>query len=556
MAKLKVTEISGEVNTGNVPQLSSLNLPINLANYEAKALSGVGSALTQLFADQKTEEDNNEFFDIQNKINLDVLNSFNENSKNTNLSIALENFTQDIDYNNYKDLGANKAVKKKVKNYLANINRKYSLDLGKEVLKNSANLSKFNKDKQLNSWVKTLGGPDATAIPIAERQYKEFFENPGNLAFYGPDKLAQIKQQKDELIFELQFINAGKRGDINLLDNEVRSKILANFPPERGKSIINNIRTSGISLQLEEEKNIELRDRQDKDFKINNFTQILLAVNDHRKNLNPETKDKVPSLNAVYDLRQSGAINSSQYNFLLKFMSLEAGNDALSDPAIEELVNAQLALADSVNEYDALQESVNLHADIQQGLNPNSIIKLNGLIDKYKKDRTFGREHKYFYNLLKNNTRKIYEPKGAFDISSIIGTAISGGEDYLTLANSIINEFHELIVDKNYTPEQAYEDVIINLDKKNLPQLNDLQQPRSVKIENFKEELNANPTNTFIGMRDAAAIALKEHGDFQQFKDDLKHIDRIEDVFDVRLSLYDGNVEKALGKDLRIKKKK
>jgi len=556
MARLKVTEISGSVNTGKVPQLSSLNIPINLANYQAKAIGSIGSSLTQLFADQKSEEDNNEFFDIQNKINLDVLKSFNENGKNTNLEIALENFTNDIDYTNYKDLGTNKAVKKKVKNYLANINRKYSLDLGKEVLKNSADLSKFNKEKHLNKMVNILGGTDATAIAIVDREYDNFWNDPINATFYGPEKLAQKKQEKDELILELQFINGGKRGDIDLLNNEVRNKILAKFNKERGKSIIDNIRKSGISLQLEEEKNIEFRDRQDKDFKINNFTKVLLAINDLRRNPSEETKDKVPDLNAVYDLRQSGAINSAQYNTLLKFMSLKADQEPLSDAAVEDLVNSQLVVAETVEEFDALQESVNLDADIQQGLNPNSIIKLNGLIDKYKKDRTFGREHKYFYNLLKNNTKKVFEPKGPFDISGIIGAAISGGEDYLTLANSIINEFHELIVDKNYTPEQAYEDVIINLDKKNLPQLNDLQQPRSIKIENFKEELAAHPKDAFIGMRDAAAISLKDSGDFQQFKDDLKHIDRIEDVYDVRLKLYDGNVEKALGKDLRIKKKK
>ena len=167
--------------------------------------------------------------------------------------------------------------------------------------------------------VNILGGTDATAIAIVDREYDNFWNDPINATFYGPEKLAQKKQEKDELILELQFINGGKRGDIDLLNNEVRNKILANFNKERGKSIIDNIRKSRISLQLEEEKNIEFRDRQDKDFKINNFTKVLLAINDLRRNPSEETKDKVPDLNAVYDLRQSGAINSAQYNTLLKF---------------------------------------------------------------------------------------------------------------------------------------------------------------------------------------------------------------------------------------------
>ena len=552
MAKLKVTEVSGRVNTGNVVRTSQLALPMSLATAQATGFQIFGKALTDIYTSQKAEEDNNEAIDIQNKINFDVLKSFNENSKHTNLQIALENFTQDIDYNNYKDEGSNKAVKKKIRKYLSDVNTKYSLDLGKEVLKNSTAKSKFNKETQLNTWVKDISGPDQTAAVISGRLYNSFFNDPLNLAFYGPDKLAELKKQKDELILELHFINGGRKGEIDLFDNETRKAILENAPKGRAKSIIASIRNSDISLQLEEEQNIEFRDKQDKQSKITTFTASLVAMNDHRLNPSEESFNKIPSIDDLYDLKQAGALNTAQYNTLIKFHA-DRGT-SLSDPAIEEIVNSQLALAETVEDLDALQESANLDADIVSRLNPESIIKLNGLIDKYKENRTFAQDHKKFTELLKINTKKITDAKGMIDLSNLLG---KGAKDYdfLVAANSRMDEFNDLVLNKNFSPEQAYEKVISNLKENELPELHDLQQPSSININDFKENLNAHPKNTFIDMRDAVAVAYKESGNLQQYKDDLKHIDRIEDVFGVRVSLF-GTTEGALGKIFGIKKEK
>ena len=51
-------------------------------------------------------------------------------------------------------------------------------------------------------------------------------------------------------------------------------------------------------------------------------------------------------------------------------------------------------------------------------------------------------------------------------------------------------ESDDLTLNKNFTPEQAYAEVIKKLSKKELPELHDLEQPKSVSINNFKEELN------------------------------------------------------------------
>ena len=248
-------------------------------------------------------------------------------------------------------------------------------------------------------------------------------------------------------------------------------------------------------------------------------------------------------------MKQSGAINSSQYNQLLRF---KANDKTLDNPEILQIVNASFALADSVEKIDSLQEDVNLNPDIMDGLTAKSIIKYNQLADKYKKDTTFGTEDQKFRDLLDIGTKRISKGKSGIFNSS----GKPANNDILIRAEARLNEYNDLTLNKNYTPEQAYAEVIKKLKKDELPELHDLEQPRSVSIKNFKEELNAHPKDTFIEMRKEVALAYKESGDLETYKDDLRKLDIIEDTYDTRLVIYDGNQDNALGRQFKIKEKK
>jgi len=536
MAKLKITEVSGKINTGNVPDMSGLNLPLSLATAQGAGFKSLGQAVTKLYGDQKAEADNLEADEITSNMNVDLIQNYNSFSKGTNLKTALEGFTQSNKYENYKNLGSNKQVKRKVKKYLSDFNREYSLKLLGEVTKRNVEQSKVNKEDKLDSYIKAMSGEDTTAAAIASKKYNSFFLDPENDNFYGASGLKKLKKQKDQLKFELTLINGGKKGKIDLLDNDVRKSIIDKLGPQGSKAIIENIRQSGISLQLEEEANIKERDRQDKQSKITNYTGALLAINDHRLNPSSETKSKVPSLNDLYDLRQADKINSAQYENLINIYA--NGGQTFSDPQVQDLVNSQLALAETVEEFDALQESANLDKEIVSKLSPESQIKLNSLIDKYKEDRTFSKEHKKFTNLLKINTKKIKEVNDQLNLTAITGGVGSVDTEALVETNARLDEYNDLVLNKNFTPEQAYEKVLGELEGDKLPKLKDLQKPQSVSFDNFEKAFEANPKNAFITMRDDVAAAYKEGGSIQQFKDDLRLIDQLEDVFDVRVSVF------------------
>lgn len=548
MAILKVQQVQGQVNTGNVPRTSALAIPLSLANQQAQGFKAFSDGLTNLYAAQKKEEDLNEAQSITDSLSIDLVKKYNKHKRGSNLELALEGFNEDVNYEkNFKDLGSNKRVKKAVRKYVNDFQRKYSLDLLGKVTENHQAVTKARKNKKLNQLVldRVAGGKNGL---LADREYKSFWTDPLNLEYYGAEGLEKKKQEKDLEFIELSYIEGGNRGDVNLLNDKQRKEIIDALPIKSQKAVINKIRNGDISRQIKSEEDIIFAEKKDKQFKIETFTTALLAINDARLNATDENKSKNPTLDDLYDLRQSGAINSSQYDQLLRF---KADDKTLDDPAILQIVNASFALADSVEQLDSLQEDVNLNKDIMQGLTPKSIIKYNKLAEKYKTDTTFGTEDKKFRELLEIGSDRISKGKSFFKSSS-------GPKDnsHLIRAEARLNEYDDLTLNKNFTPEQAYAEVIKKFSKKELPELHDLEQPKSVSINNFKEKLNATPKDTFNEIRKEIAIAYGKSKDLETYKDDLRKIDLIEDTYDTRLIINDGDVKKALGKEFRIKEKK
>ena len=551
MAILKVQQVQGQVNTGNVPRTSALAIPLSLANQQAQGFKAFSDGLTNLYAAQKKEEDLNEAQSITDSLSIDLVKKYNKHKRGSNLELALEGFNEDVNYEkNFKDLGSNKRVKKAIRKYVNDFQRTYSLDLLGKVTENHQAVTKARKNKKLNQLVldRVAGGKNGL---LADREYKSFWTDPLNLEYYGAEGLEKLKQEKDLEFIELSYIEGGNRGDVNLLNDKQRKEILDVLPIKSQKAVINKIRNGDISRQIKSEEDIIFAEKKDKQFKIETFTTALLAINDARLNATDENVSRNPTLDDLYDLRQSGAINSSQYDQLLRF---KADDKTLDDPAILQIVNASFALADSVEQLDSLQEDVNLNKDIMQGLTPKSIIKYNKLAEKYKTDTTFGTEDKKFRELLDIGSKRILKNKAKG--LNLFPSAQSANYDYLVRAEARLNEYDDLTLNKNFTPEQAYAEVIKKFSKKELPELHDLEQPKSVSINNFKEKLNATPKDTFNEIRKEIAIAYGKSKDLETYKDDLRKIDLIEDTYDTRLIINDGDVKKALGKEFRIKEKK
>jgi len=547
MAILKVEQVQGKVNTGRNPGSSALALPLSIANQQAQGFKAFSDGVVNLYAAQKKEEDLNEAQGIVDDLNINLIKSFNKYKNGSNLDLAIKGFNEEVDYENFKDLGSNKRVKKEVKDYVQKFQRKYSLDLLGKVTENHQEITKARKTQQLNQLILDQVDGGANAV-FAERDYQSFWSDPVNLEYYGAEGLEKLKQEKDLELLELGLIKGAQNKQVNLLDDEQRKAILDALPIKSQKAVIDKIRTDFVSrsLALQEERIFE--EKKDKQFKIETFTTALLAINDHRNMPTEENFKRVPSLDDLYDLKQSGAINSSQYEQLLRF---KANDKKIDDQAILQIVNAEFALADTVEKIDSLQEDINLNPDITKGLTPGSIIKFNKLVEKYKTDTTFGTQDKKFRELLDIGSKRILKTSQTLNI---YGSSKQGDYDFLVRAEARIAEYDDLTLNKNFTPEQAYVEVIKKFKKDELPELHDLEQPKSVSINNMKEQLNSHPKDTFNELRNDVAKQYAITKDINTYKDDLRKIDLIEDVYDTRLIIFENDQAKALGSVFKTKK--
>ena len=549
MAILKIDQVQGKINTGNVPRASALALPLSLANQQAQGFKAFSDGLVNLYAAQRKEEDLNEAQSITDSLSIDLIKSYNKHKSGSDLEVALEGFNEDVNYKNFEDLGSNKRVKKEIRNYVSKFQRKYSLDLLGKVTENHQAVTKARKTQSLNKMVLDQVDGGANAL-IAQRDYNSFWIDPQNLEYYGAEGLEKLKQEKDLELLELSIIKGADTKQINLFKDDERKAVLDSLPLKSQKAVLSKVRNNFASKAMALQDEQIFQEKKDKQFKIETFTTALLAINDNRLMPTEENFKRVPTLNNLYDLKQSGAINSSQYEQLLRF---KANQKQLDDQGILQLVNAEFALADTVEKIDSLQEDINLNPDITKGLTPKSIIKLNKLADKYKTDSRFGSEDKKFRELIDIGSKRILKTSKSLNVFQ---STKKGDYDFLIRAEARIAEYDDLTLNKNFTPEQAYTEVIKKFNKDELPELHDLEQPKSVTINNFKEELNAHPKDTFNSMRNQVALAYKKSGDIETYKDDLKKLDVIEDVYDTRYIINEGNIKEALGKEFRIKEKK
>jgi hypothetical protein len=137
---------------------------------------------------------------------------------------------------------------------------------------------------------------------------------------------------------------------------------------------------------------------------------------------------------------------------------------------------------------------------------------------------------------------------------NVFGSTKQGDYDFLVRAEARIAEYDDLTLNKNFTPEQAYVEVIKKFKKEELPELHDLEQPKSVSINNIDEQLKARPKDMFNELRNDVAKAYAISKDINTYKDDLRKIDLIEDVYDTRLIIFENDKNKALGSVFKTKK--
>ena len=542
MAVLKIYQAGQSVDIASprVPQTGGLAIPVGLATQQSAAFGSVGKVIKEIIKDNKTEEDANEASDIINGLNKDITDIYGKYKKSVNTA-DVENFAADIDNLTWKS--SSKNVDKAVNKYLRNVKRTNGLTLGKSILSNSISKSKTRKEDELHGYLMDITSSDPDKQIIGNRNYNTFFTLKENIDFYGEEELAKLKKEKDQLLLKNIFIKGVKAGDIDVLDNETRDRINAEFGDLGAKTLLDKARAINISKVQEEEeleKNEELSEVKQQ---LSNFTSIINDINNYKIN----NEGSKPTLDDIYDLYQVGELNSVQYNALIKFYT---SDERLNDTDLLEVINAQIASARTAKDFDDLEKALNNDKSFLDNIDPTQVADFAAIINKYKNDTIGITDYDKYSQLLKTHVQDVGKTTMSF-------LAIAGKDTGKIKQKSMnaLAEYNRYIVG-GATPEDAYLNTIQRFTEKDLPKPELVPQPIGFNVTDFKESLNKNPDNAFDLMFKAAVDKFKKDGNVEEYKANIERLDFIQDILRVRRSIFKNDNTDYLGKEFQEKVKK
>mgnify|MGYP003118074846 FL=1 len=250
-------------------------------------------------------------------------------------------------------------------------------------------------------------------------------------------------------------------------------------------------------------------------------------------------------MDQIHDLYDLGNLNTAQYNALVKFYS--QGGPESTDYELLDIINTQIAAARTVTDLDDIQRALSEDKSILDRVDPNQVVDFNNLIEKYKGDVLGITDYKKYQELLKTHVG---------DIDRVV-TFTSGGSNNAGEKIKSMNALEEYNrhITNGLNPEDAYLETISKFSEKELPKPDDLPKPIGFELSSVKETLNKNPDNAFDNLYKKAVDKFQKDGNLEEYKENIKRLDFIQDVFKVRKSIFPENTLDYLGK-FKIKEAK
>ena len=522
MAVLRIFESQTKVKDPAVAQTGALTIPVGLATQYGKAISSVGAVVEKIALENKAEEDANEASDIISEVNKKIAESYNKYSKATKADQVL-NFTTELKNLEYD--GSNKNVNQLVDKHIRKQSNKLSLDLTKVILGNSVSKSRQRKKDEVYAAINDITSNDPVKRITGTRDYNNFFKNPENITFYGEEELAKLRSEYDQLIFKNTFIKRIDNREIDLLDPKVVDEINKQFGELGAKSLLEKVRAREISDILNAEENEKRNEKNQYSNQLNNFVFLI-------DNLNRSKYDKSltkVTLDQIHDLYDIASLNTAQYNALVKFYS--QGGPEESDLELIDIINTQIAAAGTITDLDNIQRALTEDKTILENLDPNLIVEFNNIIEKYKGDVLGITDYKKYQELLKSHVG---------DVQKVLMFMPKGGNGSMEKIKSMnaLEEYNRNI-NNGLNPEDAYLEVISKFSEKELPKPELLPQPIGFDItKDFKQSLNKNPEQAFDQMYKKAVEKFAMDGNLEEYRENIKRLDFIQDVLAVRKSIF------------------
>ena len=531
MAELKIYQ--PQIGPKAYSDISSagLMIPLNVATQQGAGISKLGKAVTDIYKDQKLQDDKNRYHkllpDIQKKLSLHKITA----SKGTNLDAGLKLYDQLIKGSKFDDLTKNesKYVKKNIKDYIRAERVKSIGPITSSIIKNHLeDTDVSNKDYLKNLAIKQAS-PNLADSYAADQEFKAWIKDESNKGIYGSKGWKKLLVDHDNFINDLRVRFRVKTEPFKVIQDT--DKLLAQFGPDKLREIQKQARTQLKSNVAKESIQERLRVNSKADQQVENFVTLLTNINNANKfNNNAEFVNAAPNIDAMYDAKSVGSITNAQYDVLLQAAT---GKEFFQDYEMIGIISAQLAIADGASEIDELNRAVFTNPVLLAKVGPENVDAFNKMFKSFKPNRRGHQEYKKYLGDLGDTLGKVKTLLKQF------GKVEQTKE---LRANTFIAEFNQRVADQE-RPEDVYFDILSRVNMNELPSLDTLAKPVGADLTDFAQTIRDNPINTFKDINKQLAEKVKADKKYTMamFKEDIRRMDLIKDLYEARLAVGETN---------------
>ena len=538
MARLQIIESEQNVRESRTPTTTALNLPLSLATQQGAAINSVVKAIGDIQNDLVKIETQNKVDKIKPNIVKDIFNTYQVASKEDSTDAALAKFYQLTDPKSFEFYFQNEKplVKKLLRNEILKERDGLVTKLFNKVTTNQVNAFTVNLQDKFNKSIKRLLSNDQYEIGIGEAEIRSLSNNKFYEQQLGAKNYKKIVDDalklKNNLLLDLDT----KIDPKGVIEGELA--LAEALGTDAAKDLVQKARVTLRDNRNKTERDERIFELADAETKVGVFTNVLLRIDNFLKN--PTDNDAVaemPTEAELYDLLDKGLINEAMFGKLSVAMTDE---DGFSDDETLAFITTQLASVNTIEAMDELEKSYITDVDTLKALNNRDLSLFSAYIAKAKTDFASHKDFKQYSKLIDSN------------IANLSNVRTSKGAKFaqnLATRKQLIQMNFYNRVNNGMSPKDAYLDTLQNdFQFEAIPNLNNIPVPYFMQGTEYFKALSED-INFFTRQNEKAAEIFnksnKNHRDLQEYIRSLAQLDFVEDIFNIRMTLTNGDLKRA-----------
>ena len=529
MAKLEIKYSSAQIKKPTVPSQEGAKIDPYYSSVAGAGFTKLGSFVDKIIKDTRVQNDKNKIRKLKINVDQKIQTEYGKYATSSNTA-DVKTFLVDTDFSKFKKdfRKENKYVRNGMEAYILGLQKDLQWKLVGEITGRHVAESEQGDHEDLDKISLNMAANDVITRTKAYNDFERWFKNSTNSGKYEntkfkklyDNKLAQAKRYQLEFgIKNDPFSILRNPGKLTEVGNELEAKQL--FKDAKVAAVNHTTNQDWDVLQIEEASITE---------KITNFSEIVTRMN-LWKGDEKNWRSQLPTIDDLHDMFEKDQINSTQYAVLLDFYS---NPKKVSDRSVIDMINAQLSLANGVEDIDNIEKMVNFDHSVASRLNIKDISKYKTQFDKYKSDFPAAQQAKIFEEKVSTMMGKVSSLGGVFNKNKSLSI------EEKELRDNAENYYNDLVNEKKVIPSDAYVQTLEKFtNEKTMPVIYGVANLTSIKLQPPKAT-ELDPKKYFQNARNEIAKAYKNNQiGIQVYMEDIAAMDVIEDVFDVRLDLYD-----------------